>query len=248
MEKEKTVLIVEDEKDIRELIEYNLGKQGFRTESAADGAEALRKIREGRAGLVVLDLMLPGIDGMELCRLIKSDPAEAVRRLPVIMLTARSDEIDKVLGLELGADDYITKPFSTRELIARVRAVLRRYEAPGAGEAAGEPPGKIIKTDELVIDAEKYTVKKRGRLLDLSAVEFKLFLYLVRRPGRIMSRDFLLDAVWGNESYVEPRTVDVHIRRLREKVEDDPSNPRYILTKRGVGYFFTEKAEKGARA
>ena len=236
---EGAVLIVEDEKDIRELIDYNLRKQGFRTETARDGAEALRKIRDGKAGLIILDLMLPEIDGMELCKLIKSDPEQAVRRLPVVMLTARSEEIDKVLGLELGADDYITKPFSTRELVARVKAVLRRY---GAG-AAGESGGKIIKADELVIDEEKYTVTKRGRQLDLSAVEFKLFLYLVRRPGRIMSRDFLLDAVWGNESYVEPRTVDVHIRRLREKLEDDPSEPRYILTKRGVGYYFAEKKD-----
>ncbi len=235
------VLIVEDEKDIRELIDYNLRKQGFRTETAKDGAEALRKIRDGRAGIIILDLMLPEIDGMELCRLIKSDTDEAVRQLPVIMLTARSEEIDKVLGLELGADDYITKPFSTRELVARVKAVLRRYRvSAGAGEA-GEAAGKIIKAGEIVIDEEKYTVKKRGLQLDLSAVEFKLFLYLVRRPGRIMSRDFLLDAVWGNESYVEPRTVDVHIRRLREKIEDDPSDPCYILTKRGVGYYFTEK-------
>ncbi|MDA8388802.1 MAG: response regulator transcription factor [Nitrospiraceae bacterium] len=234
---ENTVLIVEDEKDIRELMDYNLRKQGFRTETARDGKEALMKIRGGKAGLVILDLMLPEIDGMELCRLIKSDPDEAVRRLPVIMLTARSEEIDKVLGLEMGADDYITKPFSTRELVARVRAVMRRYEAVQGTDAAG---GKIIKADDLAIDPDKYTVMKRGRHLDLSAMEFKLFLYLVRRPGRIMSRDFLLDAVWGNESYVEPRTVDVHIRRLREKIEDDPSDPRYILTKRGVGYYFAE--------
>ena len=235
---DNTILIVEDEKDIRELVDYNLRKQGFRTETARDGKEALMKIRGGRAGLVILDLMLPELNGMELCRLIKTDPDETVRRLPVIMLTAKSEEIDKVLGLEMGADDYITKPFSTRELVARVKAVMRRYEA--AGLLPGEAGGGIIKAGDLAIDSEKYTVMKRGRRLDLSAMEFKLFLYLARRPGRIMSRDFLLDAVWGNESYVEPRTVDVHIRRLREKIEDDPSNPRYILTKRGIGYYFAE--------
>ncbi len=235
----RPILVVEDEKDIREIIEYNLKKHGFRTESAQDGAQALKKIREGKPGLVILDLMLPGIDGMELCRIIRSDTEKAVRELPVIMLTARSEEIDKVLGLELGADDYITKPFSTRELMARVKSVLRRYETSKA-EPAGE---KIIKIGELVIDTGKYLVMKGGQRLDLSAVEFKLFLHLVQRPGRIISRDLLLDAVWGNESYVEPRTVDVHIRRMREKIEDDPSNPRYILTKRGVGYYFAEKAD-----
>ena len=233
------VLIVEDEKDIRELIEYNLRKQGFRTESAPDGVQALKKIHELKPGLVILDLMLPGVDGMELCRMIRSDPDNTVRELPVIMLTARSEEIDKVVGLELGADDYITKPFSTRELMARVKSVLRRFETSRTG-IAGEKV-KIIKTGDLVIDTEKYLVEKRGQRLDFSAVEFKLFLYLVQRAGRIISRDLLLDAVWGNESYVEPRTVDVHIRRMREKIEDDPSNPRYILTKRGVGYYFAEK-------
>ena len=235
---DKAVLIVEDEKDIRDIIEYNLKKQGFATETAQNGTEALKRLREVKFGLVILDLMLPGIDGMELCRVIRSDPEKAVRETPVIMLTARSEEIDKVLGLELGADDYITKPFSTRELMARVKSVLRRYETAKAGPAAEQ----IIEVGDLVIDTGKYQVKKGGRSLDLSAVEFKLFLYLVQRPGRIISRDLLLDAVWGNESYVEPRTVDVHIRRMREKIEDDPSNPRYIMTKRGVGYYFSEKA------
>ncbi len=235
---DKAVLIVEDEKDISDIIEYNLKKQGFATEAVHDGVQALKKVREGRFGLVILDLMLPGIDGMELCRIIRSEPEKTIRETPLIMLTARSEEIDKVLGLELGADDYITKPFSTRELVARVKSVLRRYETAKAGPAAEN----VLKIGDLVIDTGKYQVKKGGHPLDLSAVEFKLFLYLAQRPGRIISRDLLLDAVWGNESYVEPRTVDVHIRRMREKIEDDPSNPRYIMTKRGVGYYFSERA------
>ena len=238
-------MIVEDEKDIRDLIDYNLRKQGFRTETARDGKEALMKIRGGKTGLVVLDLMLPEIGGMEVCRRIRTDPDETVRNLPVVMLTAKSEEVDKVLGLETGADDYITKPFSMREFVARVKAVMRRFGTSGISGGGGGAGAGIIKTDDLTIDVDKYAVTKRGLRLDLSAMEFKLFLYLVRRPGRIMSRDFLLDAVWGNESFVEPRTVDVHIRRLREKIEDDPSDPRYILTKRGAGYYFAEafKAE-----
>ncbi len=230
----KKVLIVEDEADIRELIEYNLRKQGYSTESSRDGLDALGKIRKGGIGLILLDLMLPGMDGLELCRLIKSGKDTA--GIPVIMLTARSEEIDKVLGLELGADDYVTKPFSPRELMARVKAVLRRYTP-----VSGTEPG-LISAGKLVIDPDRYSVMKDGTSVELSAMEFKLLLYLAQRPGKVMSRDFLLDAVWGDESYVEPRTVDVHVRRLREKIEDDPSNPEYILTKRGIGYYFTREA------
>lgn len=229
---QKRVLIVEDEKDIRDLLDYNLKKQGYSTDLAASGTEALKKSKSGKYDLILLDLMIPGIDGIELCRALKSDPQLA--RVPVIMLTARAEEVDKVLGLEMGADDYVTKPFSPRELIARIKAVLRRYSA--TREKAVE--GKQLKAGNIVIDTEKYTVKKDGYLLDLSAIEFKLLLYMAERPGKVMGRDFLLDAVWGSESYVEPRTVDVHIRRLREKIEDDPSDPKLILTKRGIGYFF----------
>ncbi len=231
MMSQKRVLIVEDEKDIRGLLDYNLKKQGYATEVAATGTEALNMSKGGKYDLILLDLMLPGMDGMELCRELKGNPETS--GIPVIMLTARAEEIDKVLGLELGADDYVTKPFSPRELLARIKAVLRR-----TGEREKAAPGKQLKTGDIVIDTEKYIVKKGGATLDLSAIEFKLLLYMAERPGKVMGRDFLLDAVWGREAYVEPRTVDVHIRRLREKIEDDPSEPKLILTKRGVGYFF----------
>lgn len=237
----KRVLIVEDEPDIVELVSYNLKKAGFSTRSARSGTEALKKIRSEQYDLVVLDIMLPEIDGLELCRTLKAD--SSLSRVPIIMLTARSEEVDKIVGLELGADDYITKPFSPRELVARVKAVLRRSLAerePAAG-------GKMLKAGGLEIDGERYIVKKGGAPLTLSAMEFKLLFYLAQRPGRVFSRDSLLDAVWGDESYVEPRTVDVHVRRLREKIEDDPSNPAYVLTKRGVGYYFTETARRETR-
>ncbi len=172
--------------------------------------------------------MLPGINGMELCRIMRGDPETS--SIPIIMLTAKSEEIDRVLGLEMGADDYITKPFSVRELVARVRTVLRRTTSRQEG-------GKIIKSGALVIDEETYKVYKRKIPLDLSATEFRLLLFLAKRKGKVFSREQLLDAVWKDEGYVEPRTVDVHIRRLREKVEDDPSNPSRIKTRRGIGYY-----------
>jgi phosphate regulon transcriptional regulator PhoB len=236
----RRVLIVEDEPDIVELLSYNLKKEGFLTWSARNGSEALKMIRSEKYDLIVLDIMLPEIDGLELCRILKADSATS--RIPIIMLTARSEEVDKVVGLELGADDYITKPFSPRELVARVKAVLRR----SAAEKEPAPKKKMLKVGNLEIDGERYIVKKDGAPLSLSAMEFKLLFYLAQRPGRVFDRDSLLDAVWGDEAFVEPRTVDVHVRRLREKIEDDPSSPAYILTKRGLGYYFTEKtlAEK----
>ena len=235
---DKRVIVVDDEPDIVDLVVYNLAKDGYVTESARSGTEALKKLREERYDMVILDLMLPEMDGLELCRTMKKDPS--LSDVPIIMLTARGEEIDRVLGLELGADDYITKPFSPRELVARVNAVLRRA-GPKRG---GTPPGKgLLRVGGLEIDRERYTVKKHGRPLTLSVREFKLLLYLAERPGRVFSRDSLLDAVWGDDAYVEPRTVDVHIRRLRERVEDNPSAPAYILTKRGVGYYFAEDAQ-----
>ncbi len=234
---DKRVIVVDDEPDIVDLVVYNLAKDGYVTESARSGTEALKKLREERYDMVILDLMLPEMDGLELCRTMKKDPS--LSDVPIIMLTARGEEIDRVLGLELGADDYITKPFSPRELVARVNAVLRRAGPKGDGT----PPGKgLLRVGGLEIDRERYTVKKDGRPLTLSVREFKLLLYLAERPGRVFSRDSLLDAVWGDDAYVEPRTVDVHIRRLRERVEDNPSAPAYILTKRGVGYYFAEDA------
>jgi len=228
----KKILIVDDEKDIAELITYNLKKEGFAADSAPDGETALAKIKKGNYDLVILDLMLPGLQGVELCRIIRNDIQMA--SLPVIMLTAKGEEVDRVLGLEMGADDYITKPFSPRELVARVNAVLRR---------AKERPvsARIIKEGGLVIDKDAYAVTRKGIPVKLSATEFRLLLYLVERKGRVFNREQLLNAVWSDEAFVEPRTVDVHIRRLRAQIEENPSSPRYIKTMRGAGYFFDGK-------
>jgi phosphate regulon transcriptional regulator PhoB len=229
----RNILVVDDEADLVELVSYNLRKEGFATDSASDGEQALSKIRKKNYDLLILDLMLPGIQGMELCRILRNDPGTA--RLPIIMLTAKGDELDKILGLEMGADDYMAKPFSPRELVARVKAVLRRFPSePVSGEG-------MLKTGELEIDRERFTVQVKGKPVKLSATEFRLLLYLAERKGKVFSREQLLDAVWRDEAFVEPRTVDVHIRRLRSQIEDDPANPRYIMTLRGVGYFFSEK-------
>ncbi|MGO9611524.1 MAG: response regulator [Dissulfurispiraceae bacterium] len=224
----KKILVVDDEPDIVELVSYNLKKEGFEVSSALDGEETLKKIKAVKFDLVILDLMLPGMQGAEICRIIRNNPE--TRSLPVIILTAKGEEIDKIVGLEIGADDYVTKPFSPKELAARVRAVLRR--------ANGKPPKEnTIRIKDLIINLESYTVSKRGLTLDLSATEFRLLLYLVQKRGKVFSREQLLDAVWKDEGLVEPRTVDVHIRRLRTQIEDDSSNPVYIKTKRGIGYY-----------
>ena len=225
------ILVVDDEKDILELVSYNLEKEGFETTSSSNGEDALNLIRRDTFNLIILDLMLPGIQGMDLCRILKS--SDGTSSVPIIMLTAKNEEFDKVLGLEMGADDYITKPFSPRELIARVKAVLRRSEETPVKD-------KIIKIAGLEINTGTYQVKKRGEQVNLSATEFRLLLYLVQRKGRVFNRDMLLDAVWKDESFVEPRTVDVHIRRLRAQIEDDPSHPVYIKTRRGIGYYVDE--------
>jgi phosphate regulon transcriptional regulator PhoB len=225
------ILIVDDEPDIVDLVSYNLKKDGFRVTTASDGEEALHKIRKDKFDLVVLDLMLPGMQGVELCRIIRNEPRTA--GTPIIMLTARGEEVDRVIGLESGADDYMTKPFSARELIARIKAVLRR-----TGEKA--PAEKIIRIGNLLINTETYGVTKGTTPLELSATEFKLLLYLAMRRGRVFSREQLVDAVWKGEAFIEPRTVDVHIRRLRTQIEDDPANPLYIRTRRGVGYYVDE--------
>jgi len=228
----KKILVVDDEADIVELISYNLKREGFAVDSAYNGEEALRYVKSSTYDLVMIDLMLPGIQGMELCRIIRGNADTA--QIPIIIITAKGGEVDKILGLEMGADDYVTKPFSPRELVARVKAVLRRSltvkkeDQPAAG--------KILKIDGLEIDMERYTVSLDGRPVKLSATEFKLLLYLAERKGKVFSREQLLDAIWREESFVEPRTVDVHIRRLRAQIEKDPSNPRYIKTLRGIGY------------
>lgn len=222
------ILIVDDEPDIVDLVSYNLKKDGFRVTTAADGEEALHKIRKDKFDLLVLDLMLPGIQGVELCRSIRSDPKTA--NMPIIMLTAKGEEVDRVLGLESGADDYMTKPFSSRELIARIKAVLRRTGEKRTTE-------KTLSIGKLFINLETHGVSKGKAPLELSATEFKLLVYLVERKGKVFSREQLVDAVWKGEAFIEPRTVDVHIRRLRTQIEDDPSDPSYIKTRRGVGYY-----------
>ncbi len=226
----KHILVVDDEADLVELVSYNLKKEGFRVDAASDGETALTKIRKDRYDLVILDLMLSGIQGMELCRILRNDTKTS--SLPIIMLTAKGEEVDKILGLEMGADDYLTKPFSPRELVARVKAVLRRSREKPLAE-------KMLKIGDLEIDKERYTVSVRGKAVKLSATEFKLLLFLAERPAKVFSRDQLLDAVWRDEAFVEPRTVDVHVRRLRSHIEEDPANPKYIKTMRGIGYLFS---------
>lgn len=232
----KKILVIDDESDIVEIVSYNLRKEGFQVDASLDGESALSKIKENHYDLIILDLMLPGLQGIELCKIIRNNPATA--ELPVIMLTAKGEEVDKVLGLEMGADDYITKPFSPRELVARTKAVLRRVESRRASSLPDEAGSKKpIRIKDMFIDREKYIVTVNDRQIKLSATEFKLLVYLAERPNKIYSRDHLLDAVWGNDVYVEPRTVDVHIRRLRTKIEEDPNNPTYLKTMRGIGYF-----------
>lgn len=224
----KKVLVVDDEPDIVDLVAYNLGKEGFHVSSASDGEEALARIRKGKFDFVILDIMLPGLQGTELCRILRNDPK--TKNLPIILLTAKGEEVDRIIGLEIGADDYVTKPFSPRELVARVKAVLRRFSEEPEGD-------KVVRIGKLLINKETYSVSKGNVPLSLSSTEFRLLLYLVERKGKVFSRDQLLDAVWKDEAFVEPRTVDVHIRRLRTQIEDDPSAPEYIKTRRGIGYY-----------
>jgi two-component system phosphate regulon response regulator PhoB len=222
------ILVVDDEPDALELIEVNLKAAGYEVLSAANGAEALAKARAGLPALVLLDVMLPEVDGLEVCKALRRDPKTSA--IPIIMLTARAAEIDRVVGLELGADDYITKPFATRELVARVKAVLRRFERPTTPS--------VISFEEVIIDANAMQLMVRGELTTTTATEFRLLDYLARHPGRVFSRDHLLDAVWGDARFVTPRSVDVYVRRIREKIEIDPENPRYLKTVRGAGYRF----------
>lgn len=227
------ILVVDDERDIVDLMAYNLEKEGYRVIKAYDGEEALCSLAVQELDLMILDLMLPGIQGMEVARLVRKNPKTSF--LPIIMVTARGEEIDKVLGLEVGADDYITKPFSVRELIARVRSVLRRCDVAAAVQGA-----ENFSFRNLVIDYRSYTVTLGGRKVDLSPTEFKLLKFLSQHPGRVYTRNMLLDGIWGDEAFVEPRTVDVHVRRLRARIEEDITNPQFIVTIRGVGYKFAD--------
>jgi len=224
------ILLVDDERSIQTLLSYPLRKDGYHVTSARDGREALQRFDEARFDLVVLDLMLPQMDGVEVCRELR-----ARSQVPIIMLTAKGGEMDKVAGLEVGADDYITKPFSMREFRSRVKAALRR------SRMVAEPPSEeTIERDELTVDFERRMVTLRDEEIGVTYVEFEILAALARSPGRVLSRETLLEHVWGDSEYRDPRTVDVHIRHLREKLETDPKEPQLLLTVRGVGYRFKE--------
>ena len=221
------ILVVDDEPHIVELVRYNLLQEGFEVLTAHDGDEALTKTRQGHPDLIVLDIMLPYVDGLEVCRQIRRESG-----VPIIMLTAKDGELERVVGLELGADDYVTKPFSPRELVARVRAILRRT-AP-APDGSTEP----LAIGGLALDPATHEASLNSRPVDLTAKEFDLLKLLMSHPNRVFTRDFLLEHIWGYDYYGSTRTVDMHISRLREKIEDDPASPRFIITVRGVGYKF----------
>jgi DNA-binding response OmpR family regulator len=227
-----TILLVDDEDSVQKLLTYPLEREGFRVLQARDGQEALSKFQADRVDLVVLDVMLPKLDGLEVCKQLRAQST-----VPIIMLTARDDELDKVLGLELGADDYITKPFSIREFRSRVRALLRRAAAP---RVVTPPEDEVISVDGLEIDVARRSVEVRDEPVQLTYVEFELLRTLAAHPGRVYSRRMLLEALWGGADYREPRTIDVHVRHLREKLERDPREPEYIFTVRGVGYRFRD--------
>lgn len=223
------ILVVDDEKPIVDIVKLNLIKSGYRVIEAYDGDEAVQKAADEEPDLILLDVMLPKQDGFSVCKKIRETSS-----VPIIMLTARDEEVDKVLGLELGADDYMTKPFSLRELMARVKANLRRTRFAESDEGKNEP----LVFGDLTIDLDKYEVKKRGKVIELTFREFELLKFLATKSGKIFSRENLLNKVWDYEFYGDVRTVDVTIRRLREKIEDNPSMPTHIMTKRGVGYYF----------
>jgi DNA-binding response OmpR family regulator len=225
------ILLVDDEQAVQTLLTYPLRKEGYEVVGAADGHEALDRFSEERFDLVVLDIMLPKLDGIEVCRRLRTHS-----QVPIIMLTAKGDEIDKVAGLEMGADDYITKPFSVREFRSRVKAALRRGKMAGTGLSGGEP----IKAGDLEIDFERRSVTLAGNPVQLTYVEFEILAALAGSPGRVFTRETLLEHIWGDSTYRDPRTVDVHIRHLREKLEADPKKPEYLFTVRGVGYRFRD--------
>ncbi|MGZ4430935.1 MAG: response regulator [Gaiellales bacterium] len=225
-------MLVDDEESIQKLLTFPLQREGYRVVQARDGEEALSRFEEQHVDLVVLDVMLPKLDGLEVCRRLRTTST-----VPIIMLTARDDEVDKVLGLELGADDYITKPFSIREFRSRIRALLRRATLLSERR---DPGSEVIEVNGLVIDASKRMVTLAGEPVQLTYVEFELLRTLASHRGRVYSRQSLLEAVWGDSAYREPRTIDVHIRHLREKLEPDPREPAYIFTVRGAGYRFRD--------
>jgi len=226
----KKVLIIEDEKSISDIIKFNLKKEGFEVDTAYDGQDGLEKALSGKPDLILLDVMLPIMDGFQVCKKVRE-----TNSVPILMLTAKEEEVDKVLGLELGADDYITKPFGMRELIARIKANIRRTDLMVNLQ---DVPSNIQDFGTLEIDLNRYEVRKHDIPLELTLREFELLKYLAERENKVFSREQLLEEVWGYEYYGDIRTVDVTVRRLREKLEDDSSDPKYIMTKRGIGYYF----------
>lgn len=236
----KTILIVDDEKTIVDMLVYNLQKEGYNTLEANDGEEAVKIALNEKPDLVLLDIMLPKMDGLAVCKRIRQ-----TLNIPILMISAKDEEIDKILGLELGADDYITKPFSVRELMARVKANLRKAELANVSTENGESDSKedsnIIVVGDLSLDLNKFEVKVRGEVMDLTLREFEVLKYLANQPGQVVTREVLLEKVWGYEYYGDIRTVDVTVRRIREKIEKDTSNPKILITKRGVGYYIASK-------
>jgi two-component system response regulator VicR len=234
---EKKILVVDDEKPIADILQFNLKKEGYTVYCAYDGNQALEMVEEINPDLILLDIMLPNRDGMEVCREVRKK-----HDMPIIMLTAKDSEIDKVLGLELGADDYVTKPFSTRELLARVKANLRRQQTIENTEPKGAT--NEISIGSLVIHPDAYVVSKRGETIELTHREFELLHYLAQHTGQVMTREHLLQTVWGYDYFGDVRTVDVTVRRLREKIEDNPSHPTWIVTRRGVGYYLRNSEQE----
>lgn len=238
----KTILIVDDEPPIRDILVYNLEKEGYKTIEASDGVTAINVALEEKPDLILLDIMLPKLDGLSVCKRIKN-----YLNVPILMLTAKDGEIDKILGLELGADDYITKPFSVRELVARVKANLRKVEAISNSNKVVEQPNEEKKKEskivvgELELDLDKFEVKVRGEVIDLTLREFEVLKFLASQPEQVVTRETLLEKVWGYEYYGDIRTVDVTVRRIREKIEKDTSMPKILITKRGVGYYIAPK-------
>ena len=239
----KTILVVDDEQKIVELLEHNLRREGYNVLEANDGVTAVEIAKEQRPDLILLDIMLPRLDGLSVCKKIKN-----IYNVPILMVTAKGDELDKIVGLELGADDYITKPFSVREVVARVKANLRKVEAnleeekvTRKEEKKEEKKDTAIRVGDLVLDLEKYEVHIGGKVINLTLREFEVLKFLAQQPGQVVTREALLERVWGYEYYGDIRTVDVTVRRIRERIEKDTSNPQILITKRGVGYYIPNK-------
>ncbi len=233
--KKARVLVVEDDQTLSGVLKYNLSKEGYTVLSAADGAQALEVARYEKPDIILLDLMLPKLDGLEVCRILRKESS-----VPILMLTAKSEEVDRVVGLELGADDYMVKPFGVRELMARVRAMLRRRQILKQESVATQDGAAIIKADSIEMDEARHSVFLKGKPLDLTPKEFKLLAFLLKNSGQVFKREQLLDKVWGYDYAGDTRTVDVHISWLRQKIEDDPQHPQHLITLRGVGYKFEE--------